>query len=236
MGIVFFDGFLVTESLATNFRLSANMNVLIIDDHQLFAEGLKFLFESFDASIHTSHAKDAKDALNYLQENSSPDLILLDINLPGINGFSLMNKFQNMNIWSPVLIISATESPATAQLAIESGASGFIPKSYDSRALIAAVQTVLKGDTYNPASLSFNAENESPNNPKMKLAHITNRQKEILHLLSQGLLNKQIASELGISANTVKAHLYEIFRHLDVNNRTAAVKMALQQGLISQIT
>lgn len=211
------------------------MNVLIIDDHQLFAEGLKFLLESFDTSIYTSHAKDAKDALIYLQNNSSPDLILLDINLPGINGFSLMQKFQKINIWSPVLIISATESVAMAQLAIDSGASGFISKSCNSTALISAVQTILKGDIYNPISLFSSKVKGISNETEMKLVHITNRQKEILHLLSQGLLNKQIASELGISANTVKAHLYEIFRHLEVNNRTAAVKVAFQQGLISQI-
>ncbi|MCK5813752.1 MAG: response regulator transcription factor [Cocleimonas sp.] len=207
------------------------MNLLIIDDHQLFAEGLKFLLESFDASIRTAHVKDAKDALHYLQNNDRPDLILLDINLPGINGFSLMNEFQKINVWTPVLIISAIESPATAQLAIDSGASGFISKSCNSTGLISAVQTVLKGDIYNPTRASSSASKAD----EMKLVHITNRQKEILHLLSQGLLNKQIASELGISANTVKAHLYEIFRHLKVNNRTAAVKAAFQQGLISQI-
>ncbi len=211
------------------------MNLLIIDDHQLFAEGLKFLLESINTSIHTAHVKDAKDALVYLQENNSPDIILLDINLPGINGFSLMQKFQEIKIASPVLVISATESAATARLAIESGASGFIPKSSDSTALISAVQTVLKGDIYNPVSLYSDIEEEISTDPKMKRAHITKRQKEILHLLSQGLLNKQIASELGISSNTVKAHLYEIFRHLKVNNRTAAVKTAFQQGLIAQI-
>ena len=197
------------------------MNLLIIDAHQLVAEGLKSLLESIDASIKTAHAKDAKEALNYLKTHDNPDLILLDMNLPEVNGFSLMQKFQEMKIWSPVLIISATDSPATAQLAIDSGALGFISKSCNSTALISAVQTVLKGDIYNPSS---SAEIEIP--------HITKRQKEILYLLSQGLLNKQIADELGISSNTVKVHLYEIFRQLNVNNRTAAVKIALQKGLI----
>jgi DNA-binding NarL/FixJ family response regulator len=210
------------------------MNLLIIDDHQLFAEGLKFLLESLDKSIHTSHVKDANDALAYLKNNQAPDLILLDINLPGINGFSLMKRFQSSNHWSPVLIISATESIATAQLAIDSGAMGFISKSCNSTALISAVQTVLNGDVYHPKHLSSESHYIS-NRSEIKIAHITTRQKEILDLLSQGLLNKQIADELGISANTVKAHLYEIFRTLNVNNRTAAVKTAIQQGVIAQI-
>ncbi len=211
------------------------MNLLIIDDHQLFAEGLKFLLKSIDTSIHTAYVKDAKDALLYLQKNNSPDIILLDINLSGIHGFSLMQKFQEIKIESPVLVMSSTKSVATARLAIESGASGFIPKSSDSTALISAVQTVLQGDIYNPASLYSTMGKEISSDSNSQVANITKRQKEILHLLSQGMLNKQIASELGISSNTVKAHLYEIFRHLEVNNRTAAVKAAFQQGLITQI-
>ena len=208
------------------------MNLLIIDDHQLFAEGLIFLFESIDTSIRTSHVKNGTEALDYLQHHASPDLILLDINLPGINGFSLMKKFQTINIWSPVLVISAIDSSATAQLAIESGASGFISKSSSGTTLISAIQTVLKGDIYTPKVSSSDPSSDASN---IEIAHVTKRQKEILHLLSQGLLNKQIASELGISANTVKAHLYEVFRALKVNNRTAAVKTAFQQGLISQV-
>lgn len=207
------------------------MNVLIIDDHQLFSEGLKFLLESLDSSIKTSQVLNANAALDYLEENKAPDLILLDINLPGMNGFSLMHQLQSLNIWSPVLIISATESAAVTQTALDSGASGFVSKASSSTVLISAVQTVLKGDIYRPNSQTNSQEGEN----QKETTHITNRQKEILHLLSQGLLNKQIASELGISANTVKAHLYEIFRNLDVNNRTAAVKTAFQQGIISQI-
>ena len=211
------------------------MNLLIIDDHQLFAEGLTFLLESFDTSIRTAYVKNANEALAYLQENEAPHLILLDINLPGMNGFSLLQKFRELDHWSPILIISATESAITAQLAIDSGASGFISKSCNSTALICAVQTVLKGGVYQPLKLTSGKETDITDRIEIKMAHITNRQKEILHLLSQGLLNKQIATELGISTNTVKAHLYEIFRSLNVNNRTAAVKAAFQQGLISKL-
>jgi len=215
--------------------LDMKMNLLIIDDHQLFAEGLKFLLKSFDRSIQTEHVKNANEALAYLQENEAPDLILLDINLPGMNGFSLLQKFQEQNHQSPILIISATESAATTQLAIDSGASGFISKSCNSTALISAVQTVLKGGIYQPLKATQDTQMGISDPIEIKMAHITNRQKVILHLLSQGLLNKQIAIELGISTNTVKAHLYEIFRSLDVNNRTAAVKAAFQQGLISKL-
>jgi len=205
------------------------MNLLIVDDHQLFAEGLKFLLQSLDSSILTAHAKNADEALKYLKSHDNPDLILLDINLPDINGFSLMHQFQKFNVWSPVLIISATESPDAVKAAIDNGALGFISKSSDSSSLVAAIQTVIKGDVYTP---------ETPHSDEKKInisSHITNRQKEILYLLAQGLVNKQIAIELGISANTVKAHLYDIFRSLGVKNRTTAVKVALKQGWITQI-
>ena len=213
------------------------MDLLIIDDHQLFAESLKALLQKLDTSMHITHALNADIALEYLKYKKQPDLILLDINLPGINGFSLMSQFQGMNIWSPVLILSATESPAVIKTAIESGASGFIPKSCNSNSLMTAIQTVLKGDIYLP-------NNNKPAHDTSEddllayndnIIHITNRQSEILHLLAQGLVNKEIASNLGISANTVKAHLYEMFRSLGVKNRTAAVKVALKQGLIDPL-
>ena len=208
------------------------MNLLIIDDHQLFAESLKALLQKLDTSLYITHVLNADLALEYLKHKKQPDLILLDINLPGINGFSLMNQFQGMNIWSPVLILSATESPTIIKTAIKSGASGFIPKSCNSTSLMTAIQTVLKGDIYLPSNFTHNKLKGDLSIQADNSIHVTNRQKEILHLLAQGLVNKEIASNLGISANTVKAHLYEMFRSLGVKNRTTAVKVALKQGLI----
>lgn len=211
------------------------MNLLIIDDHQLFAESLKILLQKLDSSMHITHALNADDALAYLKHRAHPDLILLDVNLPGINGFSLMGKFHEMNIWTPVLVLSATESPAIIKTAIKSGASGFIAKSCNSTTLMMAIQTVLKGEIYTPNTSKQGKQDNNSSYEQEDVLHITNRQKEILHLLAQGLVNKEIAINLGISANTVKAHLYEIFRNLGVKNRTAAVKMALKHGLINQI-
>jgi DNA-binding NarL/FixJ family response regulator len=126
------------------------------------------------------------------------------------------------------LVVSATDSPTTAQVALQKGASGFVPKSSESTTLLNAIKVVLDGGTYLNQVESQGLQNSNEGN----VATITARQQEILFLLSQGMLNKQIAHELCISANTVKAHLHHIFRELNVHNRTAAVQSAQKCGLI----
>lgn len=199
------------------------MNILIIDDHILFAEGMKYLLESLQEEATIYFAPDADATLQHIVDKGNPDLILLDVNLPGINGYSLLEKLQKLNVWSPVLMISATESPSAIGKALSRGASGFVSKSSNSSVLLTAIKTVLCGDIYMPY--------QEPTTRYSQIK-VTTRQQEVLLLLSQGLLNKQIAHELCISANTVKAHLHEIFRILDASNRTAAVQSAYKEGLL----
>jgi len=206
------------------------MKILIIDDQVLFAEGMKCLLSSFGPSVETLYGRNVKSGLNILTEGFRPDLILLDINLSSTNDYSLIDELIKLNLWIPVLIVSTFESPSAIGMAIEKGAAGFITKSNDRKTFIEAIQTVLSGGTYLPyekRSISHLEKEQLEG-----LGKVTSRQQEILHLLSDGLLNKQIASELSISANTVKAHLHDIFRNLNVSNRTAAVKNAQKYGLI----
>ena len=206
------------------------MKIIIIDDQVLLAEGMKCLLDSFDSSVETLYARDISSGLNILIEGFRPDLILLDINLSSTHEYSLIDEMIKLNLWIPVLIVSAFESPSAIGMAIEKGAAGFITKSSDKNTMIEAIKSVLAGDTYLPyekRNIAYSEKEELEG-----LGRVTSRQHEILHLLSEGLLNKQIASELSISANTVKAHLHDIFRHLNVTNRTAAVKNAQKYGLI----
>lgn len=204
----------------------ANLKILIIDDHILFAEGMKFLLGSLEESTHTLYAENYDAAVNIISETGTPDLILLDINLAGTNGLSLIEKLQKLNVWSPILVVSATNSQSSSAAALQQGASGFVSKASDSKTLLGAIKIVLQGDIY-----STNYSKEAKEDKK-DVATITARQHEILYLLSQGMLNKQIAYELSISANTVKAHLHQIFRELNANNRTAAVQNAQKCGLL----
>lgn len=197
------------------------MKILIVDDHILFAEGMKFLLGSYKEEIETLYASDFKSALSLISNKGLPDLILLDINLSETNGLYLIKEFQSLNIWSPILIVSATDSHSVAEMALEKGALGFVSKSSDSTTLLHAIKTVMNGDIYSPMI------NDNANKTK-----VTSRQYEILCLLSEGMLNKQIALELSISTNTVKAHLHDIFRHFNVSNRTAAVQSAQKSGLL----
>ena len=202
------------------------MKILIIDDHILFAEGMRFLLDSFEQDIDTLYAENFESALEIISREGHPDLILLDINLSGVNGFTLIKEFQKLNIWSPILVVSATDSPSAAMIALQKGASGFVSKASESVVLLNAIRTVIKGESY-PSQ-----QNNQSISTTDGEATITARQHEILYLLSKGMLNKQIAYELSISANTVKAHLHQIFRELNVHNRTAAVQNAHKCGLL----
>lgn len=202
------------------------MKILIIDDHILFAEGMKFLLESFEQKVITFYADGYEAAIKSIDKFGQPDLILLDINLSGVCGFSLIQKFHDLNIWSPILIISATDSQSAADISLDKGAQGFVSKASDTLTLQEAIKTVLTGNIYKQGFKTSSILSEN------NVATVTPRQHEILFLLAQGLLNKQIAYELSISTNTVKAHLHEIFKQLNVNNRTAAVQIAQNYGLL----
>jgi len=199
------------------------MKILIIDDQILFAEGLKNLLETDSDCNQVEFVNNVENGFAFIQNHGIPDLILLDINVDGVKGFRLFDQLNTLDTEIPVLIISANDSPSVAAIAMERGASGFIPKSCNREVMLEAIQALHNGKSYLL----------KPNRKKTEICErVTTRQHEVLYLLSQGLLNKQIASELDISANTVKAHLHDLFKHLKVTNRTAAVKSAQRYGLI----
>lgn len=200
------------------------MNILIVDDHTLFAQGLQLLLESREKGSQVFYRKTAETALQHIKDKGPPDLLLLEAGLPDMNGFDLVRKLRHRGVNTPTLIISTDQMPAATGMALANGASGFISKSSSSADLFLAIKTVLAGDVY--MSCDSFVDNG------MTEISITDRQQQILYLLSRGMLNKQIAHELSISTNTVKAHLSEIFRILKVTNRTAAVHNAYEKGIL----
>lgn len=207
----------------------APVRVLIIDDQKLFADGIRKLLKDHDPAIKTEYAGNVFSAYELINDVSPPNLILLNINETATaNSFDLINRLNLLNIKIPVMVISTSTSSAAAGMAIENDASGFITKNCSRRVTLEAILSVLDGNIYisKPKSSISNKMYTSG------ISSVTTRQKEVLFLLSQGLLNKQIANELDISANTVKAHLHDLFRRLDVTNRTAAVKHGYKNGLI----
>lgn len=205
------------------------MKVLIIDDQTLFADGVRSLLEHYDPKIETSYSGDIFSAHDCIESSTSPDLILLDINEENQkNSYDLMNRLNQLNMDIPLIVISANDSTEAAALAIENNASGFISKTSSREIVLKAVVSVLSGKIFISKPKVTRIEQAM----EVKVDKVTSRQREVLYLLSKGLLNKQIADELNISTNTVKAHLHELFRSLRVTNRTAAVVNGQKQGLI----
>lgn len=206
-----------------------SLKVLVIDDHRLFADGICTLLNDYDHSICTKYADNISTAYDLVNDFYHPDLVLLGINnMATDHNYTLIEQLNKLNINVPVMILSAADSAAAAGLAIENNASGFISKSCTRKNILEAILSVLDGNIY----ISKPKPQPVEENHNMETDKITKRQHQVLCLLSKGLLNKQIAWELEISENTVKAHLSDLFRHLHVTNRTAAVKSGYDYGLL----
>ncbi|PMI24285.1 DNA-binding response regulator, partial [Vibrio splendidus] len=165
---------------------------------------------------------DSLDALlTLLKKEDEPDLLLLDLKMPGANGMSGLIQLRAEYPDLPIVVISASEDASVVTQVKSHGAFGFIPKSSDMRELVSALNQVLNGDPFFPEELITN--NAACSDLAEKLSTLTPQQYKVLGMLSDGLLNKQIAYELNVSEATIKAHMTAIFRKLDVKNRTQAV-------------
>ncbi|MGL6261263.1 response regulator [Vibrio sp. WXL103] len=201
--------------------MESTYTIIIADDHPLFRNAL---FQSIHMAIGgvTLLEADSLDALlSVLDKESEPDLLLLDLKMPGANGMSGLIQLRAEYPELPIVVVSASEEPAVVTQVKSHGAYGFIPKSSDMRTLVAALNQVLAGEPYFPAELITNAA--ACADLAEKIATLTPQQYKVLGMLSDGLLNKQIAYELNVSEATIKAHMTAIFRKLEVKNRTQAV-------------
>jgi len=218
------------------------MKILVADDHELFAEGMRYMLNGLGGAARTVHARDADTALQLLVEDEEIELLLLDLGLPGMDGLSLLRALRGREVDVPVIIVSATESPQDIRQALAAGALGFIPKSHSAGEMLAAIRTVLDGNIYLPVEMQAcrgaAAANGDPALPsgRAKEYGITQRQLEVLCLAARGFLNKQIALTLNIGEPTVKAHLGAVFQALKVHNRTECVQKARALGLFDDTT
>lgn len=201
--------------------MDSNYTIIIADDHPLFRNAL---FQSVHMAISGANLleADSLDALlQQLSRDTDPDLLLLDLKMPGANGMSGLIQLRNLYPDLPIVVISASEEPAVIAQVKKHGAFGFIPKSSDMRSLINALNQVLAGDPFFPEGIDDSVDDS--NDLAEKIAALTPQQYKVLTMLSDGLLNKQIAYELNVSEATIKAHMTAIFRKLGVKNRTQAV-------------
>lgn len=211
--------------------------LLIADDHPLFREALRGVAARVMPGARVREA-DSVDALYALVEaESDADLLLLDLNMPGAQGFSALVHLRALHPQLPIVVVSAREEPAVMRRALDHGAIGFIPKSADAATLGEAIGTVLAGDRWAPPA-AFNAPAAHPDELDVarRLRDLTPQQFRVLQMIGSGLLNKQVGYELGVSEATIKAHVTAILRKLGANNRTQAVliagRLALDPGSI----
>ncbi len=199
---------------------------LIVDDHPLFREALQIAVQMAYPDVATVEARTVVEALEILAREQPFDLALLDLNIPGVHGFEGLLQIRTRHPRLPVVVVSGHEEPRIITEALSYGAAGFIPKSVRKDELAGAIRSVMEGAVYAPESFGGSpptAERSDRSELMARLARLTPQQLRVLHMLKQGMLNKQIAYELQVGETTVKAHVSEILRKLNVYSRTQAV-------------
>lgn len=193
--------------------------VVVADDHPLVREALRHALQQAIPGVRVLEAATLPEALARMQDAGTVDLALLDLNMPGMDGFTGLAALRSAEPALPVAIVSATADPTVVRRALELGAAGFLPKSAPLETIGQAIQAILEGEVWAPA------EGEAGNASEMaaRARELTPQQLKVLAMISQGLPNKQIAYVLQVSEPTVKAHVTAILRKLGVNSRTQAV-------------
>lgn len=214
------------------------MKLLLVDDHALLRDGLALVMAQEFIGLQMLHASTLAQAMAALQRDPDVRLVLLDLALPDGDGIQAMPQLREAAPTATLVVLSADERPDTVMAAIGAGAAGYIPKTADAEAMLAALRVVLVGGVYLPTSvLERRAADRpgsrtwSPSPQRPEDLGFSPRQADVLRLLIAGKPNKLISRELDMSESTVKTHLAVIFRKLDANSRTQAVLAAARLGL-----
>ncbi|KAF7772075.1 hypothetical protein PCIT_a2073 [Pseudoalteromonas citrea] len=201
---------------------------LIADDHPLFREALKGALQTQFEGLEVFESENFETTLSVLSSQEELDLLLLDLHMPGSGDLYGLIRIREDYPSLPIVVISGSEDLAIISKVMGYGAMGFIPKASSSQDIARAIEHVLEGDSWLPASIKDKVSGLEIADKEVaqQVASLTPQQYKVLRYLHEGLLNKQIAFELHISEATVKAHITAIFRKLGVYNRTQAVLIA----------
>ena len=205
------------------------MKILHADDHPMFREGLRFFLQLLGTQVTVLEAGNLRAALDKLALEWPVDLMLLDLQMPGMSEVEGFLAIRRAYPTLPVVIVSGVNDPQIIRTLLDGGARGYIPKFTGSEQLMDALRRVLNGEIYVPDAV-FLPQSQPAGNGES--APLTSRQLQILPLLAEGMPNKRIADALGLTEGTVKQHLKDLFRRLHANNRTQAVREARRLGLL----
>jgi DNA-binding NarL/FixJ family response regulator len=197
--------------------------IVIVDDHPLFREALSQTLANVVKGAAVTQAASLDELTAMLEAGGDIDLVLLDLNMPGVQGFSGLMYLRAQYPQIPVVVVSASDDPKTVRRCLDLKASGFIPKSLPAAAIRDALKTVLDGGIWIPRGVDLNSAEPGISAMAGKMAALTPQQMRVLMMLGEGLLNKQIAYKLDVSEATVKAHVSAILQKLGVDSRTQAV-------------
>lgn len=218
------------------------MNILLVDDHPLFREGMSLLLHSLLENVTTHEAGSSEEALEKLATLDQVDLMMIDIGLPGMSGLEGLSVVRRDFPDVPVVVLSSNDDRESVLSALDRGAMGFVPKSSSSKVLEAALKLILAKGVYLPANV-FLAERAGTDIRVLPTpagqAHsvtceqlgLTPRQSDVLHLVLQGKSTKAICRDLNLSISTIKTHTSAALRALNVTTRTQAVIAAGKLGL-----
>jgi DNA-binding NarL/FixJ family response regulator len=214
------------------------VRLLVVDDHPLVQEAVSNVLRDLDANVEIAVAGDCATGFEMAERGAELDLVLLDLDLPGLSGIAALQRWRSRYPAVPVVVISASDDQATVLAAINGGAAGYIPKSSANRVMREALRLVLAGGKYLPPQLLDRPPGAAIASPTHRhAAHaavslgLTERQVAVLRLIAKGAPNKVICRELGLAERTVKAHVTAVLRSLNVSSRTQAAVEAVRLGL-----
>jgi DNA-binding NarL/FixJ family response regulator len=215
------------------------MKILHLEDHTLFAESFSALLTSLRSDFRIISTATTKDALKALSEHEDIDLIIIDLNVPGLHGLTFINGLNQRNLYIPFIILSASDDLKKIRLALRNGASGFIPKTNSAQQILAAIDQVMDGSVVISPELKKQLkildEKEPVESAVSEIAQryqLSERHLDVLELIQKGCSNQEVAQVLNISVNTVKVHMRVLCEAFEAKNRNDCVSYAEKIGLL----
>lgn len=216
-----------------------HLNILVIDDHPMFIAGVSQVLLQLADKVTVLNATSIQAALAMLEDKSDFDLILLDLSLPGMDGFSFLKRFRPEEFCIPVVVVSAEEQLSLIRRALEANVMGFVPKSLSAIEMLKAFQSVLEGDQFLPENIRNSLKRSHSKDdllalpPHAACCGISAKQYQVLQLIAKGYSNQTIAKVLSRTEHTVKSHIAALFQIIGATNRTQCVEIARARGLLT---